>query len=210
MAQLCASHACRVGGERKHAAKLAERGPQLCRSCYDKMQTNLAELPRLYAECESVLSRFPFALEQKVHRGGVVSPSFSEAAVEARSDIMSLLASWSGMVADARGMSKPPPRDVRHLAVFLARHLAWLAAHSAGPDFADEVARIAATARRASMPSGLRVALGQCVEDGCGGSLFALAGGPEAAVRCEAGHAWRAHEWLRLARKVDLRGGEPR
>ena len=174
------------------------------------MRANLAELPGLYADCGSVLSRCPFALQQKVNRGTVASPSFSEAAVDARSGIMALLASWAGMVADARGMGPPPRRDVRYLTVFLARQLAWLAAHSAGPDFADEVAEIAATARRATMPSALRMKLGPCVEEGCGGSLFVAADGPEegpeagpgAAVRCEAGHTWRAHEWLRLAREL--------
>lgn len=207
MTQLCASHACRGSGERERRAKLADRGLRLCPPCYGKMKINLTELPGLYAECGSVLSRFPFALQQKVNRGAVVSPSFSEAAVEARSGIMTLLASWSGMVADAREMNKPPRREVQHLTVFLARQLAWLAAHPAGPDFAREVADTAAAARRATMPSSLRMDLGRCVEDGCGGSLFVAADDSAATVRCESGHVWRAHEWLHLAGRVGHRGG---
>jgi hypothetical protein len=168
----------------------------------------LAELPRLYAECESLLGRFPFALQPKVNQGKIALPAFSEAALDARSGIMSLLASWSGLVADERGTRKPARREARHLAAFLGRHWAWLAGHPAAPDFAEEVTETAAIARRASTPGGLHVDLGGCVADNCDAALFATSGAPGAPVamvRCEAGHAWAAHEWLHVARRVSDR-----
>jgi hypothetical protein len=207
MEQLCSSRNCRL--ERAGGRRIcrAEQGLWLCQFCRARVRDDLSELPKLYQEFESSLIRFPFAFEERVSGGGVKGLCLNEASVCARLEIISVLATWSGMVVEERQLSRPPRRDVPDLADFLIRHLDWLLAHPAGPYFGDEVAAMTATARRASRSGPvLRLPLGHCVEEGCDGCLFATrtAGGapPSVEVRCEAGHVWRCHEWLALARQL--------
>ena len=171
------------------------------------MRNDLSELPKLYEEFESSLIRFPFAFEERVSGGEMKGLCLNEASVNARLGIISVLASWSGMVAEERRLTRSPRRDVADLVAFLFRHLDWLLAHPAGPYFGDEVAAMTATARRAHLSDPvLRLPLGRCVEEGCDGGLFATRtaeGAPSSVeVRCEAGHVWRCHEWLALARQL--------
>jgi hypothetical protein len=207
MKQLCGSWYCRrdrAGGRRAYPA---EQGSKLCSLCRARVHDDIVELPKLYGEFESSLIRFPFAFEERISGGEVKGMRLNEASVNARSDIISMLATWSGMVAEERRLTKPIGRDVAGLAAFLTRHLDWLLAHPTAPYFADEVATMAATARRASRPrSVLRLPLGYCVEEDCDASLYAVGTAADARsqaqVRCEAGHIWQAHEWLVLASRV--------
>lgn len=116
-----------------------------------------------------------------------------EAAANARSDMKAVLASWCGMVADERGVTRLICRDVADLVGFLAIHLEWLFAHSAGPDFGDEIAAVTTAARRVCRRDQvMERALGRCVENDCTGIIVAAA--PEGAsrasleIRCDAGH----------------------
>jgi hypothetical protein len=172
------------------------------------VRSDLVELPTLYAECELALTPFPVAFKQKVRGGETTGLALNEAAADARTNIISRLASWSGMVADERGVARPARRDVPCLAAFLASHLDWLLAHPAGPDFVDEVAAMAATARRAGRPDAVpQLELGRCVEEDCDRPLFATTAAQDTRssvqVRCESGHVWRSNEWLLLARRFD-------
>ena len=127
-----------------------------------------------------------------------------EESVDARSNITSVLATWSGMVAEERKITKPGGREVVGLAAFITHHLDWLLAQPTAPYFADEVMTITAAARRVSQPgSARRPPLGFCVEKGCDASLHVAGTATDARssaqVRCENGHTWQAHEWLVLA-----------
>ena len=211
MEQLCGSRDCRrerAGGRRTCRA---EQGLELCRFCCARVRDDLGELPKLYEEFESSLTRFPFAFEERVSGGEMKGLCLNEASVDARREIISVLATWSGMVAKERRLAASPRRDVPDLAAFLTRHLDWLLAHPAGPYFGDEVAVMTATARRASRSGAvLRLPLGRCVQKDCDGGLFAArtadAAPSSVEVRCAAGHVWRCHEWLVLARQLRLQG----
>lgn len=213
MEQLCGSRDCRVeraAGRRIHRA---EQGLRLCRFCCKRVRDNMIELPKLYEECESSLTRFPFAFEERVSGGEMKGLCLNEASVNARLDIISVLATWSGMVAEERGLTRSARRDVPDLAAFLTRHLDWLLAHPAGPYFADEVVAMTAIARRVSRSGAvLHLPLGHCVEEDCDGALFATRIAEDAPssvqVCCEAGHVWRSHQWLALARRLS-QGRQP-
>jgi hypothetical protein len=213
MKQLCGSGNCRrFQGERR--PRCAEPGLRLCRTCCARVRDDIAELPRLYEECESALTQLPFVLDHKVRGGERRGLNLNEAAVNARLNMKSVLATWSGMVADERRLSKLARRDVAHLVTFLMVHLNWLLAHPAAPDFVDEIAVIASTARRASRSGpALHLDLGLCVQDSCDGAMFATRSGRDASsslqVRCEAGHVWRPQEWLLLARRVRQGNSDP-
>jgi len=215
MGNVCGSQNCRKerAGGRRHAY-LAEQGAQLCSFCYAGVRDDIVELPKLYDEFELSLIRFPFAFEERARGGEVKGLCLDEESVDARSDIISVLATWSGMVAEERKLSKPIGRDVEGLAAFLICHLDWLLAHPIASYFVDEVATIAATARCASRPSSVpHRPLGSCVEDGCDASLYAAVTTADARspaqVRCEAGHIWQACEWLVLASRVSQQERPP-
>jgi len=207
MERLCRSWYCRqehAGGRRVYPA---EQGSQLCSLCRARVRDDIVELPKLYEESESSLIRFPFAFQERIRGGKVKGLCLNEASVNARSDIISVLATWSGMVAEERRLTKPIRRDVAGLAAFLTRHLDWLLAHAAAPYFADEVAAMAAATRRASRAGPVpRLPLGYCVEEDCDAALYADGTAEDARspaqVSCEAGHRWQAHEWLVLASRM--------
>jgi len=176
----------------------------------DRLRRDLAEVPGLYQRCESLLVRFPPAFTQRVAGGGTTGLVLDERVTEARRDLVAVLASWSGLVADERSVTRPR-RDAAELAAFLAVHLDWLLAHPAGPCFAEELLAAAAAAREVSRSGpGAGIELGRCVEDGCDSTMIATRDtssgtSSELEVRCAAGHAWRSRQWLRLARQIQVR-----
>ncbi|WP_116026037.1 hypothetical protein [Thermomonospora umbrina] len=139
----------------------------------------------------------------------------NEEAVAARSAVLSVLACWSAMVADERRVTRPARREATELAGFLAVHLDWLLAHQAAADFAEEILRAAAKARRAAHSAVLpEMDLGPCPHTGCTGVMSAMGysrgNGRGHDVRCDAGHVWLPHQWLKLSRQIEgtrRRGG---
>lgn len=192
---------------------MAEKGLPVCRACHKRVHRELAELPGLYLRCESLLASFPQTFVPKVANGAGGTATglvLDEAVVNARRDIVGLLASWSGLVADERKVGRPRRRDVTELSAFLAIHVDWLLAHQAGISFAQELVTVAATARAASRGgAALEIELGPCVEAGCEHVMIAKrAEGSKSSpveVSCAAGHVWRTHQWLRLAHQVRAR-----
>jgi hypothetical protein len=131
---------------------------------------DLAVLPRLYDACEAVLGgrRRHFA-DDRVRGGLSRGLNLHEGALRARSRMLTVLASWSGLVASERGVSPPRRREVGVLAPFLLSHVDWLTGHPAAGDFA------------------------------CSRPVWAtLRTGDPVSVRCEAGHDLPAHQWLLL------------
>lgn len=180
------------------------------RGLQERVRRDLAELPGLYCHCESLLVRFPPAFEQKVAGRATGSLTLDERVTDARRDIVAVLASWSGLVADERRVARPGRREVAQLSAFLAVHVDWLLAHPAGPCFAEELLAVAAAAREISRSDPARgPELSQCVEEGCDEPMMVIqaAHGTSSSVevRCAAGHAWQARQWLHLARRLSAR-----
>jgi hypothetical protein len=170
-----------------------------------RVRRDLAEAAELYQRCESLLVRFPPAFAQRLAGGGRTGLVLDEGVTEARRDLVAVLASWSGLVADERGVRRPR-RDAGELAAFLAVHLDWLLAHPAGSCFAAELRDAAAAAREvSSSSSGAGLELGPCVAEGCEQMMVAARGLSVLEVRCGAGHAWAPRQWLRLARSLEAR-----
>ncbi|MER7986125.1 hypothetical protein ABTY53_11035 [Streptomyces noursei] len=159
-------------------------------------------MPQLHEECGRMLSSSGGPRE-RTSGGPLPGMPFNTAATEVRSGIVTTLASWSGLVAQERGVAAPA-RTVPSLARWLVAHLEWLAAHPAAGEFSAELERLVRAARRVTSSGAVRrVPLGACVEPGCGGTLVARTGGPSAGtaeIRCDAdaGHRWAEYEWAQL------------
>src|SRR5256885_7625442 len=160
-----------------HRCPSAVPGLRLCRSCLARARASLRTLPPLYEECVHAMS--PAAHGHVIEKvsGTRTTHSVNEAAVEARSKIQFVLASWAELVADERGLTARGG-DVGRLARFLTVHLDWLAAHPGAADFMAELDDLVSGALRVidAGPAG-GDALGTCVGPGCDGLLVAPAAG---------------------------------
>lgn len=132
------------------------------------------------------------------------------------------LRSWCQLVMDERDLHTAPQAQTgAGLARWLTTHADWLAAHEAGKDCADEMARHARLIR--DLDRGYharRFQLGPCVEDvhdeagvetyRCTGSLWALMRQEDDLlpdkVACDAveEHVWRPGEWARLGVRMGM------
>lgn len=201
VAERCQAAACRAAGN-AHVRGAGDDGISLCGACRESTGELLRALPHLYEECGRMLSSSGGPRE-RTSGGPLPGMPFNTAATEVRSGIVTTLASWSGLVAQERGMAAPA-RTVPVLARWLVEHLEWLAAHPAAGEFSAELHRWVRAARRVTSSGAVRrVPLGTCVESGCGGTLVARTGGPSAGaaeIRCDAdaGHRWAEYEWAQL------------
>lgn len=174
----------------------------------------MATLPELYRDCEDLLAGARRPLLEKIRHSRLGGLSLREEAVTVRTDIMTLLASWSGFVVEETKVSPPGRRAVAELATFLDDHLDWLLAHSAALDFVDEIDDVALAARRAARPDNvLHIELGSCIKAGCDSPIAATTvtadGASPGTVECEAGHVFPPHQWLLVAhRRQQLRNSE--
>lgn len=184
----------------------AAAGSLLCDSCIRRMEQQLRELPALHRESLHQASPTTTARRTnptKVSASRSLDP-LDVSVLDTRLHLCALLESWSGVVVEKLGVAAPA-RRVPHLARFLAEHLGWLTAHPAAADFADEIEGLVRELRQIidPDPSEHLTFVHACVQDGCGGTITAsLRPGAyvpgRRSVACSAGHAWEAHEWLRL------------
>ncbi|WP_053927488.1 hypothetical protein [Streptomyces chattanoogensis] len=166
---------------------------------------DLLELIELYEECEHSLQRARSGPRERVSGSRAIGISLREDVVTARADILGVLASWAGTVAEARNVTGPGRRDVRELVRFLADNLDWLLGPATAGDFTSEIIEVSAAARRAAHPDPvLRTALGVCPAPDCHSTLYSEPAGSRTTghhrIRCDAGHDWPPRQWLLLAR----------
>jgi hypothetical protein len=188
-------------------------GLLLCRACLTETTRGLRRLAGLYQHCERLLEGPARGhVRDKVSGSAVPGLQFNCAAADARSTILSVLSSWSGLVAEARAVSAPA-RTAPALSGFLLRHARWLAAHEAAPELTSEIRQLVSSASKIAFPSRpQRIFVGRCPQDDCGGSLFATIEGQDTSLPAEIGcdaeleHSWPARAWLSLGRQI---GGEP-
>ncbi|MEU4483766.1 hypothetical protein AB0H94_02560 [Streptomyces purpurascens] len=200
----CASNRCRRAARSDSLRRRpAAPGARLCGPCKRALAADLTALPALHEESEQ-------RLVLPARQGGLArvtghrpdTPPVSDAALDARHDAVVRLASWARLVLDEDpAAGAPPERSVPELAVFLGRHIDFLAAHPAAGPAADEIARTATALRLVVAPPrpGL-VPLGRCVEPDCDAEVSLPGrGGDELVLRgpmCGAGHVLTPRQWL--------------
>ncbi|SDH49626.1 hypothetical protein SAMN05192558_10272 [Actinokineospora alba] len=200
---------------RRHEPGMAPQlaaGLGICPSCRDLTEKTLIELPALFELCADAIEPRPNETPERVggHRpSGVVR----DAGVSVRSDILGVLAAWSGVVTVERGVAGPDELAIRKLVGFLAIHVHWLCSHPRAADFADEVTGLADSVNEAMRPdAGFRVAEGACPHPGCDQTVYAEAqreGAEPYEVSCGAGHVWAPRHWLALRAEQNGPGGGP-
>ncbi|MEU3408800.1 hypothetical protein ABZ766_33305 [Streptomyces sp. NPDC006670] len=206
----CQGEGCRRRTAEGRSRRRTAATGRLCRPCREHLDAGLAELAHLYEECGRMLAgAAPGSLRERTTGGDLPGLPFNGAAADVRARMVSVLGSWSGLVAQERGFASPP-RHVAALTAFLRRNGDWLAAHPAAAEATEEVARLVRAGRRAAFPEPARsIRLGACPEAGCSGSLTVAvrhsgddSGQP---VVCDAApaHRWTSDQWSELSRTMD-------
>jgi hypothetical protein len=124
-----------------------ETDPALCEPCQERLDRQLALLPRVYGELEAPLVAAPDSGDRET---GTARPGIplNGPAVEARAAVRGTLASWADLMVEGRTV-RLPLRTVPALAAFLRRHLGWLAVHPAAEDAAADIDAVLRQALRA-------------------------------------------------------------
>jgi len=190
-------------------------GLRLCLSCRDRLASDIARLPDLYADLElALIHDTPTQDERITHRkdpGLVVN----QRAVAARTLIRHELVSTTRMVIEERGLVTWPADTVSAMAAWLAAHIDWLAAHEIAVDVAAEYSSVRAEAQRVAYPAKTRRwFLSPCVEDNCDGALMVTIRSDDdllpSAITCDktTEHTWEPNQWLALGRRIRREGYE--
>ncbi|NUR02423.1 MAG: hypothetical protein HOY79_39570 [Streptomyces sp.] len=181
--------------------------PALCVPCQERLDRQLALLPRVYGELEVALVPAPDSGDRLT---GTARPGIplNGPAVEARADIRGTLASWADLMVEGRNV-RLPLRTVPALAAFLRRHLGWLAVHPAAEDAATEIDELLRRSLAIARPRHDRhIPVGPCLVAACRGRLTAVARDPgtalPSAVECDTdpAHTWPPERWRSLHRKL--------
>ncbi|MFG2503216.1 hypothetical protein ACGFSB_34025 [Streptomyces sp. NPDC048441] len=198
-------HSC----PRNHAQEVrTAAGSALCVSCIRRLERNLRALPGLHQECLHQILPTPRRRNLTKVSGSRKRDHLNMSALDARNDILAVLGSWSGFVAEKLG-TVAPDRFAPQLACFLVRHLEWLAAQPSAADFADEIEDLHVELLRAIDPeTGDRPThIRACVVDGCPGKINAspqhAGNAGKSSISCSAGHSWDIREWLTLRHLMD-------
>ncbi len=200
-------HAC----PQDHTPALrAAAGSVLCVPCIRQVEGSLRTLPGLYQESLHNVSPISRRLSQTKVSGSRSRDHLNLTALDARHNILAILESWSGFVAEKLGKAAPQ-RGVAQMARFLLTHLEWLTAQPAAADFADEM-----EALRAELlctvdpgPGDFRALITDCFVDNCPGTISTSSQSVPAAGRgsigCSSGHTWDMHEWITLRPLMERR-----
>ena len=181
--------------------------PALCVPCQERLDRQLALLPRVYGELEVALVPAPNSGDRVT---GTARPGIplNGPAVEARAAVRGTLASWADLIVEGRTV-RLPLRTVPALAAFLRRHLGWLAVHPAADDAATEIDVLLRRSLAIARPRhDRRIPVGPCIAAACRGRLTAVARDPgsalPSAVECDAdpGHTWPPERWRALYRNL--------
>jgi len=143
---------------------------------------------------------------------------YSDALADHRQRVRGVLASWSLLVAEERGVEPPAEPEPNRMVDFLRRHHDWAVGQDWADDYAGEILELGRRAWSLLHPSGVRrFPVGQCVEvyDGvrCPGTLWALL--TPADPYAEAGAFWACDEcgarvessdWLVTGRRIKAMG----
>lgn len=195
-------------GSTQARPRLAENGLRVCVVCRDKLAAHLREIPALYRQCGRILVNRYERGPERIRGGMPGGISLNDAVFTARADMLSVLASWCGLVVDERPVSHPPRREIDALARFLSIHLEWLTGHPAAGSAVTEIHDVAVEAATAVDPDpSMRLELGPCARAGCVSTVHmivrARTSESNARVSCGAGHVWRPYEWLRLGHRIE-------
>lgn len=199
--------------------RMAQDGAYLCRGCIKYLTGIIESLPSYADDLEAAAGHSAGGSARGRNDG---SPDFatSRRRIEALGQLAHDAAWWAFMVAEERGLSTLPemdtvshPRISVHLAaMFLARHVQWLAARPEADETLDACKTMRYEAAHAmDLPRDrARFPVGPCPE-ACEGTVWAYIGteGGDCALSCDTdtGHGWEPSQFYRAGVRIKRKMG---
>ena len=162
-------HACL----RAHTQELrAAAGAALCTLASPRRNTLCARFPVFTRNACTRYHPFQGDRTGRKCRGARKRDHLNISALETRHDILAVMESWSGFVAENLGTAAPA-RSAPQLSRFLLHNLEWLTAQPTAAEFADEMEglRVQLLGIIDPGPGDVRTHTRECVMDDCPGTI---------------------------------------
>ena len=144
----------------------------VCQHCADRLSRALGDVPALWEELDTVLTKQARYAAAEFRRGERALP-YNPAASELGTALRGILNTWCRLIAEERGKDLPedtPPA----VAGWLLNHVTWLRHHLAGAEAVEELTNAISQVRRAVDRPAERIYAGPCAD--CGGDMYGKPG----------------------------------
>ena len=149
-----------------------------CQTCSDRLERGLGDIPALWDELDTVLTKQARYAAAEFRRSERALP-FNDAASELGWVLRNTLSTWCRLIGEERGRDLPAD-NVPAMARWMLNHVNWLRHHRAGHEAVEEIASAVREIRKAVDRPAPRIYAGPCQD--CGGDMY---GKPDAAwVEC--------------------------
>lgn len=150
----------------------------VCQTCGDKLSVALGDVPALWDELDTVLTR-QARYSDPEGRGGDKALPFNLKASDVGEALRGTLNTWCRLIAEERGKDLPEDEPAA-VARWLLNHVTWLRHHRAGSDAVDEITSAVHKVRCVVDRPPERIYAGPCAD--CGGDMYGKPGA--ASVSC--------------------------
>lgn len=144
----------------------------VCQHCGDKLSVALGDVPALWGELDTVLTR-QARYSDPEGRGGEKAFPFNLKASDLGQALRGTLNTWCRLIAEERGKDLPEDNPAA-VAGWLLYHVTWLRHHRAGADAVDEITSAVHKVRCIVDRPPERIYAGPCQD--CGGDLYGKPG----------------------------------
>ena len=152
---------------------------RVCQACANRLERALGDVPALWEELDTVLTKQARYAAAEAHRGERALP-FNPEASELGWVLRNTLSTWCRLIAEERGRVLPTADNPGVVAGWLLAHVGWLRHHRAGAEAVEEIVSVVNQVRRAVDRPVERIYAGPCAD--CGGDMY---GKPDAtSVTC--------------------------
>ena len=150
-----------------------------CQRCADRLSVALGDIPALWEELDTVLTRQSRYSDTQGRGGSEKALPFNARASEVGSALRNILVSWCRMISEERGKELPAD-NLPAIARWTLGHVTWLRHHRAGHEAVEEILTAVGDLRHVVDRPAPRVYAGPCSD--CGKDMYAK---PDAAtVEC--------------------------
>jgi hypothetical protein len=146
----------------------------VCMRCSDRLERALGDIPALWEELDTVLTKQARYAAAEARRGERSLP-FNPEASEIGWVLRNTLATWCRLIGEERGKALPEDHPTA-VARWLLNHVTWLRHHKAGAEAVEEITSAVNAVRRIVDRPAERIYAGPCKD--CGGDMY---GKPDAA-----------------------------
>lgn len=144
----------------------------VCQHCADRLSRALGDVPGLWEELDTVLTKQARYAAAEFRRGEQALP-FNPAASELGTSLRGILNTWCRLIAEERGKELPDD-TAEAVSRWLLNHVTWLRHHQAGAEAVEEMTNAVSQVRRAVDRPAERIYAGPCAD--CHGDMYGKPG----------------------------------